>query len=103
MVVLPIKLRVWCLVPPVCHVLIGVYFFRPTPGADSDAPAVLPNKCNRTTFKYPRNLTMEEILTIEGFEVARNLLSYRTVCVATLRPETLFRTAPKSLCCIVEE
>lgn len=47
-------------------------------GKNLTSPAVFPQKCNTTTFKYPRDLTMDEILSIEAFEVSRNLLSYRT-------------------------
>eukprot|EP00121_Abeoforma_whisleri_P014486 Awhi_evm1s13355 len=36
------------------------------------------NKCNVDSFKYPKDLTFEEMMEIEGYETARNMLSYRT-------------------------
>eukprot|EP01134_Creolimax_fragrantissima_P004568 CFRG4568T1 len=35
-------------------------------------------KCNAASFKYDRNLTAAEVMAIEGFESARNLLSLRS-------------------------
>ncbi|KNC78089.1 hypothetical protein SARC_09467 [Sphaeroforma arctica JP610] len=34
-------------------------------------------KCNVNTFKYPRDLTTDEVFAVEGFETARNLLLMR--------------------------
>ena len=47
-------------------------------GKDLTSPAVFPQKCNTTTFKYPRDLVWKDIMSIESFEVSRNLLAYRT-------------------------
>eukprot|EP00122_Pirum_gemmata_P007057 Pgem_evm1s6465 len=35
-------------------------------------------KCNKDSIKYPKELTFDQMIEIEGFENARNLLAYRT-------------------------
>eukprot|EP00121_Abeoforma_whisleri_P000994 Awhi_evm1s886 len=40
-------------------------------------PVSYPQKCNVSSFKYPKDLTIDEMLSIESYEVVRNLLNYR--------------------------
>eukprot|EP00122_Pirum_gemmata_P008642 Pgem_evm1s7974 len=48
-------------------------------GNDQDEPPSFGGfKCSRTSAKYSRDLTFPEMLEIEAYETARNLLSYRT-------------------------
>lgn len=37
----------------------------------------LSQQCNVTTYKYPRNLSIDDIMTLESFSTARNLLAFQ--------------------------
>jgi hypothetical protein len=45
-------------------------------GYDSKDPVEYPNKCNLYTFKFNNDLNMSDIIEMDAFEVARNLLRY---------------------------
>lgn len=46
-------------------------------GYKQPGPVTFPFKCSAESFKYSRPLSIEELLEIESYQVARNLLAWR--------------------------